>query len=246
MEEKKKGNKTWLVVLGVLLIIAAIAVLVPSYIKDNMKDETTVEKDTDKIPKDVKNKLERWVTVASYYNGVGYTSTLEKFGEGLTELDDKTKLEMTYNAVYADKKIEKQERYSLTIDDIAKMQTSIDKSQMTNEPVKIMKISDFNTTYEELFNEDSTYTLKDLNFGCPTPWGMDESQDRLYLFERCGGTATTNPDYKKLTYDSDDNYYFVHQKVDIHDGAQNNIITKSYKIVWLFDKEANFISTEEE
>lgn len=246
MEEKKKGNKTWLVVLGVLLIIAAIAVLVPSYIKDNMKDETTVEKDTDKIPTEVKNKLERWVTVASHYNGVGYTSTLEKFAEGVTELDDKTKFEMTYNAVYADKKIEKQESYTLTSNDIAKMETSIDKNQMKNESVKLMKISDFNTTYEELFDEDSTYTIKDLDFGCPTPWGMDESQDRLYLFERCGGTETTNPDYKDLTYESDDNYYFVHQKVDIHDGAQYNTITKSYKIVWIFDKNLHFISTEKE
>ena len=236
MEEK--NSKSWLVIVVLLIIVVVVGYGVFEWTSLNTKTtENNVLKE--KVSSEVKTKLERWVNVASRYNSVDTsTSTLEMFA--------KTKLIMTYNAVIEEKNIYDQKEYILTKDDIADMSANIDKSDMNNEPVKIMKMSDFNTTYKELFDEDASYEVKDLDFGCPTPWGMDKQKNRIYLFSRCGGTSPLYPEVKKTNYDLDDNYYYVHRQVDILNGDESDEVSETYKILWKFDKDLKFVSSEKE
>lgn len=248
--EERKNSKTWLVVLAILLICAGIAVFVPSLLsktEDTKKDEGVVVKEKNEISPEVKAKLERWVGIASAHSSIDpSTSTLEKFAKGMTELDAKTKLVMTYNAVMSEKKIYDQNSYELTAEDVKAMESTISKSQISEESVKIMKISDFNKTYEELFQETASYTLKDLDFGCPIPWGMDKAKDRIYLFERCGGVSPIYSDKNITSYYESDGYYCLVQEAEIKDGSEKDKVTESYKILWKFDKNLKFVSSEKE
>lgn len=246
MEEKK--NNIGILLIIVLIIGAVIGFGVSKWSNllsnDNNKENETVEKEETKdgleLTDEVKAKLKEWVEIADFYSTISTSSTLETFAKGVTSLDTKTKLMMTYNATdYS------QDLYALTKDDISKMETTIDKKSMDGEEVYIMKISDFNSKYKELFQEEASYTIKDLDFGCPLSWGMDKSQDRIYLFDRCGGISSTRTDAEITSYDKDDNYYLVHEKVDLID-TTNNKVTKSYKILYKFDKDLKFVSSEKE
>ena len=247
MEEKK--NNTGILLIIVLIIGAVIGFGVSKwsnlFTNDNNKENETVEKEETKdgleLTDEVKAKLKEWIEIADNYNTISGTSTLDTFAKGVTSLDTKTKLIMTYNATDYSENL-----YTLTKNDISKMETSIDKKSMDGEEVYIMKISDFNSKYKELFQEEATYTIKDLDFGCPLPWGMDKSQDRIYLFDRCGGISSIRTNSEITSYDKDDNYYLVHEKVDIIDTADNNKITKTYKILYKFDKDLKFVSSEKE
>lgn len=257
MEGSKKSN-TWLVVLLILILGAAVGFGVYKWSSmntkndDKTKSEQKAETDVadDGISNEVKATLGKWVNVASDYNGVSSDiSTLGTFAAGITsdKISAKTKLIMAYNSVMEYKEIYKQEYYILTADDISKMEATIKKSEMNNEDVNIMKISDFDSAYKELFGVDASYTLKDLNFGCPTPWGMDKSQDRIYLFHRCGGTSPLYSDKRIESYETDENGgYSIHQTVDIRNSEKQEGIEKTYKILWKFDKDLKFVSSEKE
>ena len=189
-------------------------------------------------------RLKRWVGIASTYNHSSGTSTFEKFAGGLNYSQFKKgfKLKMAYNAIFYDKKTKD---YTLTASDISKMESTINKVEMKGEPVHVMKTSDFSGEYKGLFQEDTTYNLKDLNFGCPTPWAMDKDTGRIFLFSRCGGTSNFKLTAKITSINSDDSYYYVHQSASIVD-MSNNKTVKSYKTLWKFDKNFKFVNTSKE
>lgn len=247
MEETRK-SKTWLVFVVILVLCVGMAVFVPSMLsksKDTKKEEGTVEKDTNEISGEVKTKLERWVNIASNYDSVDTgTSTMQKFAKGVTKLDANTKLVMTYNAVMREKKIFEQDTYELTKEDVNRMESAIGKDQILNEPVHVMKISDFNNTYKDLFDEEASYTLEDIGFGCPTPWGMDKSADSIYLFSRCGGTSPLYDESRIESISNGEDGYQVSQEIDIINGAEQDKVEETYRITWSFDKNLKFVKSE--
>ena len=193
----------------------------------------------------MKKKLKRWVDVASHYNSaISSESTMKLFAKGVNALNAKTKLIMTYNSVIEEKGIYEQDTFELTKEDINSMEATTDKAFMYNEPVRIMKISDFDKTYEELFQEKPVYALKDLEFGCPVPMAMDKAKDRIYLFDRCGGTSPLYSNSQIESVTEIDGGYQVSQVIKILNADENDKLVESYQIKWFFDKDLKFVKSE--
>ena len=155
MENKK--SKTGLVVLILLLIGIGVGFGVYKWTsmntntnsnQENKEQKEPVETEEAGLTAQIEEKLKNWVGVASHYSSViSSESTMELFAKGVNEVDAKTKLVMTYNAVFGEKGIYEQDTYNLTKEDIKSMEATTDKESMYNEPVRIMKISDFDKTY---------------------------------------------------------------------------------------------------
>ncbi len=193
----------------------------------------------------VNARLKRWVDIASHFSFSSSTTTIDKFLSGLTykQLSKSFKFKMAFNAIFYDKKYI--EKYELTENDVSKMESVMNKAGMKGETVAVMKVSDFNSEYKGLFQEDTTYTIKELPFTCPISWALDKDSERIFLFNRCGGTGNGGYNTKITSIDSDNNYYYVHQTASFVE-QPNNKVKKSYKTLWKFDKNLKFVSTTKE
>ena len=247
-EELKKTNNGlgpgFMVILVVLFLIGiglgfAAAKVIDLDVKEEPK-EVEKEKKEDKknleLSSDVKTKLERFVNAGSTYMVGGY-SIIDDFKGGVTTVSKDTKIWMAfYNVYYVDKKGERNVKVSAD-----------EKSKITGqkpadiEPVDIIKISDFENEYEALFGEKAEYTLEDMEV-CPLPKGTNKEADKFYLFHDCGGTTNIAYTSEITEYDSDFDYYYVHQ-VSKYKGEGTN---EENKLVWKFDKDLKFVSTEKE
>ena len=211
---------------------------------DNDISEEVVEVDDDNIRKDVKKRLSKFINSASVFSESGYSSTAQAFYNGTTTITDDIKYKMAFNSIY---KIDKNYKSDvvLTTEEANNMKR-VFNGDISNESFDIIKISDFNKAYEELFHEKPNYTLDTIkNISCPSPWGFNSELDRIYLFYKCSGVGYSAYDSDIVSYEFDDNYYYVHQL-----GTLKSALAKSdftyYKVLWKFDKKLNFISTTNE
>ncbi len=79
--------------------------------------------------------------------------------------------------------------------------------------------------------------------GCPSAQGMSRESDSIYLFSRCGGTTVMSYNTSITSYKFDGDNYLVYQKCELYDNASDTV-EESYNLLWKFDKNLKFISTE--
>lgn len=253
METKKEKKNIGLIILVVILLVTCIGMGTFIFInrdKLTTKENTTIEeKNTDKTSNEVTNEekaiLERFIKAASIDDDiVSEIVTAKYFNKGTTEITKEIKLKMAYNdIVNSDKK----EEYVLTDEDITQMTTTIPKEQLggngvSYENVTVIKTSDFEQAYKDFFNEDAIYSLDDIkDLGCPAPWGINKGLGNIYLFHRCGGVSLETYITEIVSYEKDRDYYLVHQKGG---WSTEDKTEKTTKILWKFNKDLNFVSTE--
>lgn len=253
METKKEKKNIGLIILVVILLVTCIGMGTFIFInrdKLTTKENTTIEeKNTDKPSNEVTNEekaiLERFIKAASIDDDiVSEIVTAKYFNKGTTEITKEIKLKMAYNdIVNSDKK----EEYVLTDEDITQMTTTIPKEQLggngvSYENVTVIKTSDFEQAYKDFFNEDAIYSLDDIkDLGCPAPWGINKDLGNIYLFHRCGGVSLGTYITEIVSYEKDRDYYLVHQKGG---WSTEDKVEKTTKILWKFNKDLKFVSTE--
>lgn len=261
-EKVKKDNK---ILLLVIVILTVIIVGLLGYIigtgttnkqKDNneLKEQINDTKEEEKtesteneevkinleITDEIKKKLERFINIGSHIDYTGLNTTLSHFMNGTNTLPEKIKLKMTKNAVYEDKLYVA--NTSVPEDVVPRLEGL---KPAKNEIVDIIKVDDFNKIYKELFNKEPNYKIEDLsNIGCPAPLSIDNESREMYLYHRCGGTGTKEYSNYITSYDSDTNYYYIHEEIVEKDIATKE--SKTTKLIWKFDKNLTFISTEKE
>lgn len=152
---------------------------------------------------------------------------------------------MVYNDLY---KFENHiDNYVLTKDEI-NMMDAVDgiknDSTIIGEKVTILKVSDFDSTYKDFFHEEANYSIDDLSkLGCPRVQGINKDLDKIYLFSRCGGTTVMSYNTSITSYDFDGENYLIYQKAELFNNATNSL-EESYRLLWKFDKDLKFVSTE--
>lgn len=209
---------------------------------DNTSNNETEEEATKE--KNIKDHLYKFVTAASIYSDTGYSSTAQAFYNGTNGIDPDIKYKMTYNVI-----VNIDQNYKsnvvLSTEEASKM-TTIVPGDLGGEEVDVVKISDFNKVYEELFHEKPNYNLNTIsNIGCPSPLGFNNDLDKMYLFYRCEGNSYSEYDSNIVSYDEDDTYYYVHQEGTFKSSIEESDVVV-YKILWKFDKDLNFVSTGRE
>ena len=252
MEEEKKNEKKKSS--GVLIILLVIILLFVAVLGGYWLGTTKVSKESKKqkneeieevqeetkdleLTDDIKSRLEKFVLVGSNYDYSGNT-TLDNFSEGTKEIPKKVKLRMARNSVYKYGEV----KTDVTIsDDVVSKLTGVKPDN--GEIVDIITKTSFEKAYKELFNENPEYTYDEIS-GCPAPLAIDESTGEMYLFHRCGGTGVITFNTKVVSYDADTEYYYVHTETEKKD-LSNNEVTKNL-LVWKFDKDYKFVSTEKE
>ena len=244
MKDKKR-----FVIETIIIVIVFIIGLVGYFLynrgyftsKSDNTDTDVVEES--KIGKDNEEILKRFITIASYYSDNGYSTTADKFYNGTSSIDKDTRLKMAYNSVYnIDQKVKSDKK--LSDNEIKSMTTNrnIDR----NTAFVIIKISDFNKAYSDLFQENVSYTLEEISkIGCPMPVGYNKELDRIYLSSECMSLDYGDLDFIIKSYDFDNKYYYVHQEIDVKTGVEESN-TLTYKVLWKFDSNFKFISTTKE
>ena len=188
--------------------------------------------------------LEKFINAASIYSDTGYSSTAQAFYNGTTSIDNDIKYKITFNVLYYIDKNYKSD-ITLTNEEINSMQRVIG-GDITGELLDVIKISDFNKIYKDLFHEKPNYTIDTIkNISCPSPLGFNNELDRIYLFYRCEGNSYSEYDSNIVSFDEDDNYYYVHQEGSLKPNAEESDVIV-YKVLWKFDKNLNFVSTSRE
>ena len=259
---KGKPLKIWIIVIVIIFMLftfgAGLALGKNLYGKDNKKETTKENQEQTNVKKELKdsnviNKLEKFVKVASYDNTMGYGKA-EIFMLGISNLSKDLKLYLAYESLIP----------------IGKAQTKIaevpekykDDIHFNAGETEEVTISAFDDEYKSLFNESPKYEDNEIEgIGCPMFYKVDRELGKIFIGAECGGTGEPEKYYKIYKYEEDDNYYYVSQYVGTEDPLANTLTKiKSHEVVdvpsfegnedkfetviWRFDKNLNFISTE--
>ena len=254
VEQPKKKSNALLVILMLLIGIGIGfgANYGMSYFnKDVDKKDGSVTEDTTKTDKlelteSDKAKLEMIVGSAAICSSGGANcDTAKKYFDSIDKLDNKMKYTIVWNYVLRYLRADGFNTYTEPAD-VGKMETSFTSEQLKNyttDDFYSISKSGFDNTYKLFFNETPSYSIKDLeDLGCPSPGAIDSNTNRIIFIHACGGTGYGIGTTIK-SFDSDENNYLVHAEIEessIEDG------NKTYKILWKFDKDLNFVSTEKE
>lgn len=255
-----KKKNVFLIVIIVVLLLLCVGMGTFIFInKDKLllkESPKTKEENPVVITDEIKSKLERFINAASHFNDDEIV-TATYFNKGVTNISKQMKLKMVYNDVVDLNGKDLAGKYEeITDDELSGIQTSSSSGgtemwKYVGLPIGSIKISDFDNIYKQFFNEEAKYTIDELiDLGCPFPVGINKEYDKIYLSDRCGGTVYGDaaPAYSHtiVSYDVINNNYVVEQiakdKLMYNNGAVETL--KTYNIVWTFDKNLNFISTE--
>ena len=241
-EEKKKGNSGLIILVVLLFVVCAIMGAFIFVNKDKLTTTTnTKEEKIEKLETTsaVKEKLERFIIIASHFDGGNTNTTLDKFIDGATSISKEVKLKMARNAVYQYGNVYQ----NITITDEELINKLDGEKPDVGEIVDIIKKEEYDKRYKELFNEEAAYEFSELkNTGCPAPMSINQETGEMYLYHRCGGTGILSYDMKVTNYDSDEKYYYATEEI-----VETNIATKETKktiLAWKFDKDYNFVEVE--
>jgi len=239
MEESKKSNGGLVILIIILFIIILclggfIYLNKDKLFSGNEPDNQQVENSKLKLTDAVKERLNRFVDAGSNDNRSGSNVTATYFRNGVSNISDEIKTTMAFIGT-------KSEWREFTQDEAKNV--GIDGVGFSGERIGVLKIIDFNSTYEEFFDNkpsDAIQLLRKIKT-CPMMVINDNSSE-IYLLSRCGGTSDTEYSKQITSYDSDTEYYYVHQTMTYTSPE----FTTEYKIVWKFDKYFKFISTTKE
>lgn len=221
--------------------------------KDVDKKESSVTEDTTKTDKlelleSTKAKMEMIVEAATRCSaGSGNCDMVKKFFDKVDKLDNEMKYTITWNTfLYLGGLIGDRDS---DVVDYSAMDTSLTKEQYNllkpNDGLgfPVVSKSYFDNVYRQLFNEKPSYSIEDIdNIGCPSPIGVSESLDKIYYSNECGGTGYAVSG-KVKSFDVDGDNYLVHSEITESTAGKDDVV---YKILWKFDKDLNFVSTEKE
>ena len=235
-------NKKLLVPLIILLMVLSgilgflLKDLIPTT-KENPKETEEVEKEKTTEKEDttdvqaIKERINHFVEIGSYYSIGGYS--LEKeFYNGLDSLNRTQKLQMAY---IGNNNINQKSQKTEETPEKYKDDELFKYNGMGDTWIKEMLISDFEAEYKYLFNEEiGDYTAEEIS-GCPHPVRKDTELGKIYMSPQCGGTRSDTYEAQKIKEDKDDNYYYVYQKAGYNGDLK--------ELVWKFDKKGNFVST---
>lgn len=251
--EKKKNNVGLIIIVVALLLICVGLGGLIFINKDKIfggnepkqEEQGQTENQNLKITEEVKERLNKFVDAGSNHVPSGSNETAENFREGTTTIPDVIKIHMAKLGTKTEwKEYNSEEAKSIGIEGVGP----------NKESIGVLKVSDFNKTYEEFFGEklsDPIQALKSIK-SCPIIWYSSNTNEEVYLLSRCGGTSDIVYTKEITSYDSDNEYYYVHQtlKYDRHHMNNGNYESTgeitTYKIVWKFDKDFKFISTTKE
>lgn len=251
-QRKSAGYVWWLTIVMILLLVAFFGLgyalgstNIAEDVINNLEKNGKVEKQNKGSQKlDVtdatKQKLEKFINIATDQKEykAAKQEVRDYFEKGTTSLTDRIKLEMTNLAIYQDKKVES--NILLTEEEVNQL-SGYKPDIAHNEKIDRVKVSDFTNTYKELFKEDLKFNFDDLSgLGCPKPSTIDNAKENIYYNFNCGGATGGSWGNSIDSYDSDNDYYYVHQTLTRTPAGGETEITK---LVWKFDKDLKFVST---
>ena len=251
IEEPKKKSNALLVILMFLIGIGLGfgANYGMSYFNKSAKEtkSSTVNEKEDKkveVTDEVKEKLNLFINAASYGYG-DHGEFMKSFVDGKDSFDDSEKYLIVYNVLYYKK---------LMTQDVVLAEQEIDslKDEKLIEYFKnykdafldISKIEIFDGVYNYLFNTNKTKTYENpYTHICPVQIGVNEEYGNIYFGQECGGTGGFSFEQSIKSYEFDGNNYLVHQECTLTatPGGETDV-----KLLWKFDKDLNFVSTEKE
>jgi len=250
-----------IVLLCILVVVLGTYIVYDKIIASEEKGQVIDKKANDEetkenliIDDDVKEKLANFLDLSyqiqtnvgipreiDYSNYRMYSpSIMEEYYSG--NISKTTKMEMTY--AYCSKQNKIVGRVTLSKEEIDAMEGSKPSVSSNGfvEEVSVLSMDDFDKAYEELFQEKANYTLDDLReSGCPMPGAINKKLGKIYLFSNCGGTSapTTVTCKEDKSYDSDEEYYYVHKSILCSDQDGSS---EEHKSDWKFDKNLKFVS----
>ena len=263
---KKKKNK-FLIILFVLVLIGGFGVsgyiLVDEMFLKNNKEEKKEEKKEEppEIPEPIDDNVERDLTdqaeidrlskfvLAASYNDKDNKGIMNYFVLGVKDLTPEAKVVIAYNSVF---KVNHRQTPIASIP--AKYERNVSMSYLEEFPIDA-----FYEEYRTMFNEELAYDVYALNsVWCPKFYTIDPEVNRMYIAKDCQDPSGKKYESKiyKLTGDKD--YYYVYQHAIEVVGSKYKIIStgqlsnvnsfegnesKFDTIVWLFDKNFNFVRT---
>ena len=262
---EKKVNKTLIIIIivaGLVLVIGGIILGTKLLNKDEPKnEEPPVDNPTpdNQEPAEKKelndssaiSKLEKFVIVASYEDS-NENGKANMFMRGINSLDNNIKLQLAWNSLINIQKVQTKVGTDVTekYKDVAGIQEK--------EEISLVQ---FDTEYKSLFNEDASYTEDDKFGVCPGIYKIDKELGKIIIGVECGGLNPTEYYSKIYKYEEDNSFYYVYQYVGTNDPMNNKFVKiksgetvnvssfegnedKFETVVWKFDKNFNFISTE--
>jgi hypothetical protein len=271
-QPKSNGNKTLIIVIAIValaLICGCVLFLGNGSNGDKEKDtpvDTPKDNDSTDDPKEgtgelkeltdqeVISKLNKFIEVGIYTND-GYTTTGTLFALGADNISDSDKLLFTYQSAVS---VNNKHKQLTEIPEKYKSEAGYLEPQFSFE----LNIDAFDKEYKSYFNSDPKYNDSDLiNMGCPMIYKIDKELGIIILVNYCGGTDGVTYKYKNYKYEEDNKYYYVHQYVGSYNQsdktfskvkANEKVVVTTFEgneekfetVVWKFDKNFNFISTE--
>ena len=199
------------------------------------------------------SRLEQFVIAASYNDSVGngYSSL---FMKGTTSIEQNVKYAVAWNSLIMIKQIP-----------TTKVEIVPDKYKDDDHflgDITEIAIDEYTNEYKRLFNQEPNYNeIGSYSFGCPGPYKIDTELGKIFIGKECGGTGNPEYYYKIYNYEEDDSFYYVYQYVAVENPINKTIDKiksnetvnvssfegnedKFETVVWKFDKNFNFISTE--
>jgi hypothetical protein len=264
-KSNKKENKTLIIiviVIGLALVIGGVFLGTKLQNKDEPKNEEPPidnSKPDDLEPGKKKelndsnaiSKLEKFVIVASYEDS-NENGKANMFMNGISSLDHTIKLRLAWNSLINIQKIQ-----TKVGTDVAEKYKNVAGIEEKEE----ISLVQFDTEYKSLFNENTSYTENDNFSGCPGIYKIDKELGKIIIGVECGGFNPTEYYSKIYKYEEDNSFYYVYEYVGTNDSQSNKLVKVSSReevdvpsfegnedkfetVVWKFDKNFNFISTE--
>ncbi len=261
---KKKKNK-FLIILFIFILIGGFGVsgyiLVDEvFLKDKKEDKQEEKKEPD-IPEPIDDNEERDLTdqaaidrlskfvLAASYNDKDNKGIMNYFVLGVKDLTPESKVVIAYNSVF------KVTHRQTPIAEIpAKYARNVSMTYLDEFPIDA-----FNEEYRILFNEELAYDVYSLNsVWCPRFYTIDPEVNRMYIAQDCQDQSGKKYESKIFKLTGDKDYYYVYQHATEVVGNKYKIIStgqianvnsfegnekKFDTIVWLFDKNFNFVRT---
>ena len=263
-EENKKSNKIILIIVIIIVIICLGFFLVLKLCDNKDNNESNNNENTETptnidgklvINDNIKNKLDEYINLNFTSHGVVSNSIID----GTSELSQVAKESITYNSV-------SNQMVQLNKDQIPEKYRNNDYWVSDGIIIYQLSLKTFEDEYKKIFNEE--YKLDPEYYaivGCPMVFNVDQELGYMFLSNQCGDTGPQRYLYLNYKYETDNDYYYVYQYIGYQkEGSEANTIeyikpkskeivdvdsfsgneSKFETLIWKFDKNLLFVSTE--
>ena len=260
-EVKGKPLKVWIIIMIIVFMLFTFGIgislgkeLARKELNNNKEEEPTNEikevKDSNAI-----TRLDNYVKAASFDDSVG-NGMARDYMTGKSSVDQISKNKLAWISLLF---VKQTPTPTVTnIPDKYKDDLLFNAGAVTEIP-----LSSYANEYKGLFNEEFIYNnnISDYSVICPGAYKVEQELDRIYISRECGGTGNPPYFYKIYKYEEDNSNYYVYEYVatenpetgeliKVKSGEVVNVTTfegnedKFETVVWKFDKNFNFINTE--